>query len=759
VIIQKTEIRFEELERLYYLGFTLHWLKPGSKMPVFAGWTKSPRPSWEDFRKQYQNGYNVGVRLGRVSKIGKRYLAVLDLDVKGKKKLYAREAKRKLLELFPKAGNAPMVLSGRGNGSAHFYIITEEPLVGNERKGQSPKTVKVKMPSVTPSKREERELSVEELAEGYRLRPAWEISLLSEGRQVVLPGSVHPDSGRLYRWRKGRSALELEMPRIARGSSTSAALKPEGVQSSDRVKYEFTDIKPEELGLSEEHLEWLKTGDGVTDRSAAVFSICMGLVRRGISDTDIISLFTDQDYYLGQTAFDHAKTTRRSRAARWIDRYCLKNAKKKIKEDSYGVEVFEVKKNEDEWVDEPETKDWRRGLDIQPGPKGSQPTLRSTYKNVGLILRNEISPELLSRNEFSNEDIYQCETPWGYEKGKKRSGNAEDALRVKSWLIETYQLEAPVTTIDEALNTIALENKFHPVKEFLESLEWDGVERVSKCFERYLDARMPEPYLSEVTRKFFLALVSRIYEPGIKFDHLPVFEGAQGIGKSSFGQILVGQEWFLDGLPDLSDKDAALNLQGIWLCEMSELSALYRSQLETAKAFITRQVDKLRPPYGHRRVDFPRQNIFYGTTNLRDYLTDATGGRRYWPIAVHGCDFRALQRDRKQLLAEAKFLFDFNREALYLSGKAKLQAEGIQENRRVSDESDSMEIRFMDWVRKDPEGFDLRTLNLEELFDSGPWVKYPGSLYNYRTAAIILRKHGYEKKHTSRGNRWKKRQH
>src|SRR5690606_17733220 len=190
----------------------------------------------------------------------------------------------------------------------------------------------------------------------------------------------------------------------------------------------------------------------------------------------------------------------------------------------------------------------------------------------------------------------------------------------------------PTPVIEDALNRIAVKNGYHPVKDYLESLSWDGVPRIETAFKRYLKADAPEPYLSEISRKFFLALVTRIYQPGAKFDTLPVFEGPQGIGKTSFGEILVGKRWHLDGLPKLTDKDAAVNIEGIWLVEFGELSSIYRSDREAAKSFITRTVDKFRPPYGHRRQDFPRQTLFYGTTDKKEYLTDDAGNRRYWPV-------------------------------------------------------------------------------------------------------------------------------
>jgi predicted P-loop ATPase len=756
-----TSFKMEELKRLHAHGFALHWLKPRSKMPVEAGWTKGPRLDWETFKNKYQKGYNVGVRLGQASKVDNSYLAVIDVDVKSENPKHRQEALAKLFEIFPEAKNAPSVLSGRGNGSAHYYVRIKEPVSGSERKGQSSDIVKVKMPSSPPSQKEKGQLSKAELEAGLRLRPAWEVSLMSEGRQVVLPGSVHPDTGKTYQWGHALNGNAHSIPEIAPSPGKSGALNgPAHPQEAPRAPRAFEPVDARALGLRPDQIEALETGEGVSDRSAYCFSLCMALLARKVPENLIISLLTDPKYWLSATGYEHAKTKSRQRAALWIEKYCLAKAREKVNQSAFDHEVVEEISPETKAGIFSEMKDWHQELDLQNGPRGAPPTLRPTFKNVKLIIENEIAFGLLKRDVFSNEDIYGAKTPWGFKPGRKRSGSMDDALHFKQWLIENFELEVSLNLIEETLSSIALENQFHPVKEFLEGLEWDGVPRVETAFKRYLNAKMPEPYLTAVTRKFFLALVARIYHPGIKFDHVVVFEGKQGIGKSTFSSILVGEKWFLDGLPNLHDKDAALNLQGIWVVEMGELSTLYRSELETAKAFITRQVDKVRPPYGKRREDFARSCVFTGTTNDHEYLMDASGGRRFWSVFVEGCDFEALKRDRLQLLAEAKFLFDFCMEPLFLSGKEKIQATEVQDSRRVEDEGDSMETAFLEWLEtpvqeRNGPGINLKKIKMEDLFD-GPWakLKLTMSMANRKAAGRILRKLGYEKAHFRNGKFW-----
>lgn len=135
---------------------------------------------------------------------------------------------------------------------------------------------------------------------------------------------------------------------------------------------------------------------------------------------------------------------------------------------------------------------------------------------------------------------------------------------------------------------------------------------------------------------------------------MPILEGRQGIGKSSAVAALFGREYFGDHLPDTGSKDAADYVRGKWCIEVAELDSVRRSAVESAKAFFSRQVERFRPAYGRNEIEYPRRNVFVGTTNSDNYLRDNTGNRRFWPIAVEGhTDVEAILRDRNQLWAEA----------------------------------------------------------------------------------------------------------
>ena len=213
-------------------------------------------------------------------------------------------------------------------------------------------------------------------------------------------------------------------------------------------------------------------------------------------------------------------------------------------------------------------------------------------------------------------------------------------------------------TVHQAVDLVASEKPYHPVKAFLRGLQWDGENRLGGWLNAYLGA--PHGlYTSQIGTMFLLSMVARIFHPGCKCRYMLVLEGEQGAYKSTACEILAG-EWFSDSLPDIHDnaKDAAQHLRGKWLVEWSELAAAGKADVEHIKAFIDRKVEQYRPPYGRRDVFEPRQCVFIGTTNQARYLKDETGGTRFWPVTVGQIDLDLLRQDRDQLFAEAVHRFN-----------------------------------------------------------------------------------------------------
>ncbi|MGI8746323.1 MAG: VapE domain-containing protein [Bryobacteraceae bacterium] len=212
----------------------------------------------------------------------------------------------------------------------------------------------------------------------------------------------------------------------------------------------------------------------------------------------------------------------------------------------------------------------------------------------------------------------------------------------------------------EGVETVAREHSFHPVREYLDGLEWDGVSRLDGWLENYLgattadpsDARLHRDYVRAVGSRWLISAVARIYKPGCKADCCLILEGPQGLLKSTALKTITGQ-WFTDDIGELGSKDSIMQVHGVWIIEIAELDGMSRAEVSKVKAFLSRAVDHFRPPYGARVIDVARQCIFAGSVNLTTYLRDETGGRRFWPVTCGRIDIPRLLKDRDQLWAEA----------------------------------------------------------------------------------------------------------
>ena len=362
-----------------------------------------------------------------------------------------------------------------------------------------------------------------------------------------------------------------------------------------------------------------------------------------------------------------------------------------------GVERLDSAKSDFEGIDDAEAMeaadDWLSEMEVDR--KGEY---HSTINNIILILKND--PRLkgaFALDEFERREVARHNLPWRkITKDTRYLTDADDA-GLWHYLELTYGINN-VSKTQAAMSQVLRDNGFHPVRDYLKDLTWDGVPRLDTLLIDYLGAADTE-YTRTVTRKMFVAAVSRIFQPGIKFDYVLVIVGEQGQGKS---QIIdrMGMQWFSDSFGTVQGKEAYEQIQGVWLVEMGELAGLKKAEVETIKHFISKRIDRYRVAYGRRVEDFPRQCVFFGTSNNRDFLRDPTGNRRFWPVDTYDTipqrDVYDLTREAvDQLWAEALHFYKEG-ETLYLSKEMEQAAYAVQKEHSEQDERQGMIIKYLD---------------------------------------------------------------
>ena len=260
--------------------------------------------------------------------------------------------------------------------------------------------------------------------------------------------------------------------------------------------------------------------------------------------------------------------------------------------------------------------------------------LENSLFNIKLIMQNDPYMKNIVFNQLADNMEIKGEVPWDHP--AKFWRDADDAQLI--CYVDDHYGTFSARNYEIAVTKAVDDRSYHPIREYFKSLpEWDGVKRVDTALIDYLGAADNE-YVRAVSRKTLCAAYMRVHVPGIKFDYMPVLNGSQGIGKSTFISNL-GMEWFSDSLSlsDMNDKTAAEKLQGYWIIEIGELAGMKKADLDKVKAFISRQDDKYRASFGRRVTPHLRQCVFFGTTNSENgYLRDITGNRRYWNVKVSG---------------------------------------------------------------------------------------------------------------------------
>ena len=316
---------------------------------------------------------------------------------------------------------------------------------------------------------------------------------------------------------------------------------------------------------------------------------------------------------------------------------------------------------------EHEEFDWTSS--IQTNKQGA---VVANLANTYLYLKNHPAWKgVIAYDEFASRVVCLKPPPFGGE-GDRLWTDIDDT-RTATWFSMSAGFTAKLADVQKVVEVVAEDNKFHKVRDYLHSIEWDGRPRLKSWLADYLGA-LPKltgnenqgeleahdalkAYLAAVGTKWLIGAVARVMRPPVKVDNVLILEGKQGLGKSTVFNILASDEWFNETQVDLQDKDAKQMLCGKWIIELAEMDSFNKADNTKAKGFFSTKIDTYRPAYGRRMQDIPRQCVFGGTTNQHEYLRDDEN-RRYWPVLCTKIDRRRLLDDRDQLWAEALHLYE-----------------------------------------------------------------------------------------------------
>lgn len=336
----------------------------------------------------------------------------------------------------------------------------------------------------------------------------------------------------------------------------------------------------------------------------------------------------------------------------------------------------------------------------------------ATIDNVKIILHNDANlKNKLAYNEFNLRKTVIGQLPW-YKENKIRFWDDDDDSGLRHYLEKVYGVRRAAPTIEDACKLIFKENKFHPVRDYLSSLVWDGKERVETVLIDYFGVE-DNIYTRAASRIFICGAVARIFNPGCQLDYVTTIVGKQGIRKGTFYRFMAKHDGWYTELATIKYKEAIEETMGKWIVEMAEMAPTKKSEIEEMKAFITNKSKTIRMAYARNSIDIPRQYVLVASTNEPAFLKDPTGDRRYLPVdADMSKAIKSIKNDLKnevdQIYAEAQVIYKkMKNKSLMLSQAEESLASIEQDSHRIVDDEESTILEFLDvslptdWYDKD----------------------------------------------------------